>query len=169
VASALPNTPHGWALQALRRSLQFRGRANRAEYWWFTAFSAVPGVVISMLQAAGAEPAALLDQVDTGISAALLLPSFSAGVRRLHDIDRSGWWIGATLPLLLVWMFAVGFADKGSDVQMLLIWGGMIGLLAWLILAVVWLTRPGTPGANRFGENPLGLASEADRLAQDFA
>jgi hypothetical protein len=37
------------------------------------------------------------------------------------------------------------------------------------VLALVWFTRPGTPGPNRFGENPLGLASDAERLAQDFA
>jgi len=166
VATALPTTPHGWALRALRRSFQFRGRANRAEYWWFTAFSAAPGVVFSVLEGAGVGPQALLSQVDAAISALLLLPSFSAGVRRLHDVDRSGWWIGATLPLLLVWLFSVGFAEGYSEY---VIWGGLLAMLAYLVLALVWFTRPGTPGPNRFGENPLGLASDAERLAQDFA
>ena len=169
MASALPTTPWGWALRALRRSFQFRGRANRAEYWWFTAFSAAPGVVFSVLEGAGVEPQLLLNQLDTAISALLLLPSFSAGVRRLHDVDRSAWWIGATLPLLLVWLLAIGFADGGSGLQMLILWGGLLGLLAYFVMALVWFTRPGTPGPNRFGENPLGLASDAERLAQDFA
>jgi uncharacterized membrane protein YhaH (DUF805 family) len=61
---------------------------------------------------------------------AVLLPSISLSVRRLHDRDKSGWWcLIAFIPLI-----------------------GAIILLIWFVLA-------GTPGDNRFGSDPLAKAA----------
>lgn len=57
---------------------------------------------------------------------ALLLPSLAVGVRRLHDTDRSGWWI------LIV----------------------IIPIIGWLVLIFFFVT-PGTPGPNRYGQPPI--------------
>ena len=57
---------------------------------------------------------------------ATLLPSIAVAVRRLHDLDRSGWWI-------LI---------------------GLIPLIGWIIL-IVWYCSRGTVGPNRFGPDPL--------------
>lgn len=65
--------------------------------------------------------------VSAVITVALLLPGIAVAVRRLHDTDRSGWWY------LIMLIPLVGF-----------------------ILLLVWFCLKGTPGANRFGENPLG-------------
>jgi len=66
-----------------RNYANFKGRAMRSEYWWWTLFS-------FLAQAAAGTVA---ESIGNLVSIALLLPSISAGVRRMHDVDRSGWWI----------------------------------------------------------------------------
>ena len=72
----------------------FRGRARRAEYWWFTLFIGIISFITG-----------ILDMVfnlyivgDTGLigtlwSIVIFLPSWGVGVRRLHDCDKSGWFM----------------------------------------------------------------------------
>jgi uncharacterized membrane protein YhaH (DUF805 family) len=96
----------------------FQGRAVRSEYWYFVLFIFIVEIVTYL--------------VDMGVFGhpilytiailALILPSLAAGVRRLHDTDRSGWWLFISLIPLI-----------GS------------------ILLIVWFCTSGTPGANRFG------------------
>ena len=73
---------------ALNKYCDFNGRASRSEYWWFALFcfivGAVAGTIGGMLN---------LNWLPGLCSLALLLPSLGLGVRRLHDIDKSGWWI----------------------------------------------------------------------------
>jgi uncharacterized membrane protein YhaH (DUF805 family) len=59
-------------------------------------------------------------------SLATLLPSLAVGARRLHDIDRTGWW-------QLIWFIPV---------------------IGWIVLIVFFASR-GTAGPNRFGANPV--------------
>lgn len=97
----------------------FGGRAARSEFWWFTLFTLVTSLV---LQALGGE-------VLGGIFAlAVLLPGIGVAVRRLHDVERSGWWY------LLV----------------------LIPLIGALILIFAFFIHRGTEGPNRFGADPLG-------------
>jgi len=105
----------------------FSGRAQRSEYWYFVLFVVLGGVVFGLIDAillgwASNNPQ-LLGPV---FSLATFLPNLAAAVRRLHDTDRSGWWI------LLV----------------------LIPLIGWIVL-IVWYSSGGTEGANRFGPDPL--------------
>ena len=59
----------------------FEGRARRSEYWYFGLFGFVVGLVLGWIPVVG-----ML------ISLAFLLPSIAVGVRRLHDVGKSGWW-----------------------------------------------------------------------------
>ena len=101
----------------------FRGRSGRSEYWWFLLFFMVVSFVPS-----------LLDSTQDGIILisilvyfGLLIPMLAVQVRRLHDINRSGWWI------LISFVPLVG-----------------------AILLIVWHCSKGTQGGNRFGIDPLG-------------
>ena len=80
------------------------GRATRAEYWWFTLFMYIIFVAIYALmlvmaayikQGSGSQLLGvfLILGIMSIISILLIVPSICVGVRRLHDIGRSGWWI----------------------------------------------------------------------------
>lgn len=85
----------------------FAGRAPRAEMWWFELFNIL--VHIGLVIAAAGFDSASLSIVSGVFGLATLLPMISVNVRRLHDINRSGWWYWIILVpvvgviLLLVW------------------------------------------------------------------
>jgi uncharacterized membrane protein YhaH (DUF805 family) len=119
-------------LAPLKKYAVFEGRAARPEYWWFFLFLVIVYCV-----------AAALDSLIFGhplvfISLAVLalfLPHLGVAVRRLHDSNRSGWWMLLSL---------VPF-------------GGLVVL--------VFMLLPGTPGENRFGPDPKTLPEPAPAVA----
>lgn len=122
-----------------RNFVNFSDRAPRSEYRWFILFSIITAVVIGFIESALGLGQGTVTTAPGEFSANFaggplsmiwsllnLLPSIAAGIRRLHDTDRSGWWLFiALIPL-------VGF-----------------------ILLIVWYATKGTAGANRFGPDPL--------------
>ncbi len=90
-AGAAPAGQMGMA-EAVRSVLSqyatFSGRARRSEYWWFVLASVIASVVASIVDTAlGVSIVSLI------LTLSLLIPSLALGVRRLHDIGKSGWWI----------------------------------------------------------------------------
>jgi len=79
----------------------FKGRASRAEYWWWTLFSLIVNVAFSSIAGIG-ELASLI----------ILLPSIAVAVRRMHDTDHAGWWIFAPIINLV---FALRSGDFGEN------------------------------------------------------
>ena len=115
-----------WYLQVLQKYAVFEGRARRKEYWFFVLFNFIISIVISVAEA-GIGTGGILGLIYV---LGVFLPSVGVGIRRLHDTDRSGWW-------LLV---------------------GLIPLIGFIIL-IVLLALDSTPGDNRFGPNPKGEAA----------
>ena len=113
-------------ISALKKYAVFSGRSRRAEYWYFVLFSTLIGIGVSTIDAFlyGLESEAFVTP-SLFISLAMTVPSISVGVRRLHDIDKSAWW------MLLYFILIVG----------------------WIPL-LVWAARAGTTGPNRFGDDP---------------
>jgi uncharacterized membrane protein YhaH (DUF805 family) len=70
--------------------LDFEGEAARPEFWWFFLF--VGGVNLAL--------AVVSSKLSGAFSLAVLLPFLAVAVRRLHDTNRSGWW-------LLIWFLPV--------------------------------------------------------------
>jgi uncharacterized membrane protein YhaH (DUF805 family) len=104
--------------------VNFSGRAQRSAYWWWFLFVIIVDIVASLIDGMlGVQIVAAL----AGL--AMLLPSIAVGVRRLHDTDRSGWW-------LLI---------------------GLIPLIGAIVL-IIFFVQKGTTGPNRFGPDPLGGA-----------
>lgn len=93
----------------------FRGRATRAEFWWFFLFVFLASLIIQALFMAFAGPlGGSMAVLVFGI--AMLLPSLAVGARRLHDMDHSGWWqllhlIGIGTLVLWIWMMFPGSKD----------------------------------------------------------
>lgn len=112
----------------LSKYVVFSGRARRSEYWWFTLFAIVVGIVASGIDTAlGSSPADGTGVVGGLVGLALLLPSLTVQVRRLHDTGRSGWWV--LLNLLVV--------------------------IGWIVLLVFYV-QDSERGSNRFGASPKG-------------
>lgn len=85
-----------WYLEVLRKYAVFSGRARRKEYWMFFLFNIIVSFAIGF--ATGILAAILHNPGVVGIitmiySLAVLIPSISVGIRRMHDLGRSGWWI----------------------------------------------------------------------------
>ena len=100
----------------------FDGRAGRREYWLFVLLNVLVCLAGAIVDAVLFHR---LHLAETAATLAFLVPSLAVAFRRLHDIDRSGWWF------LLV----------------------LIPVIGWIVL-VVWHLTPGTQGPNRFGPHP---------------
>jgi uncharacterized membrane protein YhaH (DUF805 family) len=103
-------------------------RGRRSEYWWFLLFTVLVGLAAAILD--NGLGTTLGSDGSTGVigiivNLALLLPTLAVAVRRLHDTDRSGWW-------LLI---------------------GLVPIVGAIVL-LVFFVSDSTPGTNRFGANP---------------
>tara|TARA_Y100000996_G_scaffold379670_1_gene333081 strand:- start:179 stop:550 length:372 start_codon:yes stop_codon:yes gene_type:complete len=98
----------------------FDGRASRSEYWWFQFFYILVVIVAVILDGVlvggNLETAGALEIVSQLV---LLLPALAVTARRLHDVDRSGWWmlVGITIVGLIplfIWWLAPGTNKKNK-------------------------------------------------------
>ena len=84
-----------WYLEALKKYAVFSGRSRRKEYWYFVLFNIIVSIVLGWIDALlgtrGSYAGAGLLSGIYGL--AVLIPTLAVTVRRLHDIDRTGWWI----------------------------------------------------------------------------
>jgi uncharacterized membrane protein YhaH (DUF805 family) len=110
-----------------RNYFNFSGRAIRSEYWYWTLFVTIVSVVIGGIDQMlnPGSQLGLFSAVDAIISLALFIPGLSVSVRRLHDIDRTGWWL--LLAFTIIGIFVL----------------------------IYWACVPGTTGSNRFGPDPM--------------
>ncbi len=77
-----------WYLAVLKKYVQFEGRARRKEYWYFVLFSALFSLLLAV-----AGLAMGLIWLQWAYSMVVILPSLAVGVRRMHDVDKSGWFL----------------------------------------------------------------------------
>ena len=75
-------------ISVLKKYAEFKGRASRAEFWWFVLCNAIISSILLVIDFALGTKNILSD-----IYAILtIVPGTAVGIRRLHDIGRSGWW-----------------------------------------------------------------------------
>ena len=162
-------------LRPLIRYADFGGRARRSEYWGFILFqTAIGGLFCGMasLSLIQADPAAggtgfLLSLGMAGLAAlAFLVPQLAVTVRRLHDTDRSAWWMLLQAPAVLApfaFIGAVAGAMQGPNPSIEAILSAAAGglllvavacLCNLVLMILMWL--PGMSGDNRFGPDPRG-------------
>lgn len=157
-------SPIDWATRPLKKYADFSGRAPRAEYWWFYLLIILAYAVAMILDSIVGVPLMGPYGVVTGIVLlALLVPSLAAGVRRLHDTNRTGWWMaGPIVPYAIaVVMMGPALLDPASvqdgSTGMGSMGLAMIFLLLGVALAItvfVFLVLPGTKGPNNYGDDP---------------
>ncbi|MFO8030746.1 MAG: DUF805 domain-containing protein [Cyclonatronaceae bacterium] len=100
-----------WYMEVLKQYAVFGGRSRRTEFWMFMLFHLlillVLWIVDGLAGASGMLPA--------GYTLAVLLPALAVSVRRLHDTDRSGWWLlAAFFPLLGVIVLLLFMVQEGD-------------------------------------------------------
>lgn len=116
-----------WYLEVLKKYAVFSGRARRKEYWYFFLFNIIISIVLAAIDGATGSFSAeagmgLLGGIYT---LAVLIPGIAVSVRRLHDTERSGWW-------LLI---------------------GLVPLIGAIVL-LVFMVQDSKPGQNQYGANP---------------
>jgi uncharacterized membrane protein YhaH (DUF805 family) len=77
-----------WYLAVLKKYADFNGRARRSEYWYFVLFNFIISVVLNVAGLGIGTPF-----LSTIYSLAVMLPSLAVAVRRMHDVNKSGWYI----------------------------------------------------------------------------
>jgi uncharacterized membrane protein YhaH (DUF805 family) len=80
-----------WYLKVLKQYTDFKGRARRKEYWMFALISTIISYGILGITLALEMPE--LSIVSTIYSFAVMIPSIAVGVRRMHDVGKSGWFL----------------------------------------------------------------------------
>lgn len=105
----------------------FNGRASRADYWWFVLANMIVSAVISLLAVMGGDSfvAVIFSALSGLYSLAILIPTLALSVRRLHDINKSGWW------------YLINLVP-------------CIGVIVFLVFCCI----AGTPGDNQYGPDP---------------
>lgn len=103
-------------ITCFKKFADFKGRARRSEFWYFELFCVLISLVFSFF---------ISEDMATIAMLVTLIPNIAVSVRRLHDIDRSGWW------MLIALVPIVG-----------------------VLLLLFWATQEGNPSTNQYGESP---------------
>ncbi|MBW3089972.1 DUF805 domain-containing protein [Bifidobacterium miconisargentati] len=155
-------------LRFWKKYIVFSGRASRSEFWWWTLAASAVNIVLNILSEATDNKLAFLA---TLWALATLIPGIALAVRRLHDIDKPGWWvaifygaivIGAILMTVgagtAIWGGLGGFASGSYSNHYGTAAAGGIGIavigslltLAAGIVYIVFMALPSKPEGARF-------------------
>ena len=81
-------------LAVLKKYAVFEGRARRKEYWYFFLFNLIIALVLGLIEGIlGIAPHTDRSILGDIYTIAVLLPSIAVGVRRMHDVNKSGWFL----------------------------------------------------------------------------
>lgn len=119
-----------WYLEALKKFTEFNGRASRQEYWYFVLFNILISIGLGLVDriTGSFDPLSGVGLLGGIYGLIILLPGLAVSVRRLHDTNRSGWWV--LLPFIPIL-------------------GGLIFLY--------FLVLDSSPDRNNYGESPKGF------------
>ena len=120
-------SPIEYYIQAFQKYGQFSGRATRAEDWWFYLVTVAVTILASILDIALSIPFVSLSTIYFLVS---FIPNLSIQIRRLHDVNKSGWYMLLNFVIIIGWI--------------------------WLLVLNI---KDSTPGANKYGPNPKGIES----------
>jgi len=143
-----------------RNYVTFSGRAQRSEYWWFMLFNLFGNIANASLDAMvfGVSADGTGGLFSLLFALGIALPLLSVTARRLHDMDKSAWWMVAPYGVLL---FAV--VSAGFDLNIFATVGGIATVVLFIVL-FIWTIMRGTEGPNRFGPDPLETGCTDSRI-----
>ena len=114
-----------------KKYVTFSGRASRSEYWFWVLFTLIGGIVTATLDYAMFSENDFASPLNSIFNLICFLPSLAVGIRRLHDIGRTGWWV------------LIAFTIIG------------------IIVLIVWACQKSDTGPNAYGPEPAGVSPPA--------
>jgi uncharacterized membrane protein YhaH (DUF805 family) len=151
-----------WYLKVMSQYADFSGRARRTEYWMFSLFNIIFGLIAAIVdQSTGL----IFENQQYGLfsslyALAVFIPGLAVAVRRLHDTGRSGKYIFlAFVPLAAVMLLmAVTLLIQDAETQRFLLRNSAFVLIISTMIISIWLfvlfLLPGTSGDNQYGPDP---------------
>lgn len=130
-----------------KKYFDFKGRASRSEYWYFVLFIVIGYAIGFGLIFAASQLFWLL----AIFILAVIIPWISVAVRRLHDINKSGWFVALPLPAGVI--EAIFSTNRQTTLEIIF---AIIGFGCSIYLIVLYCTA-GDRKQNRFGKNPLKI------------
>ena len=124
-----------------KRYFDFQGRSSRSEFWWFFLLDRLIKISVGY-----SEFIFLLMLWDI----ATIVGFISLTIRRLHDLNRSGFWL--LIPFLPIILGEIMYLEIQISQSSYIL--EIIVLIPWIIL-LVYFIFPGTKGLNKFGANPV--------------
>jgi uncharacterized membrane protein YhaH (DUF805 family) len=122
-----------WFFGAVKKYYDFSGRARRKEYWYFVLISTLILTALNLIEnRLGTSQIAIASGINIGMASGVFMvlmacPFFAVSTRRLHDANRSAWWLLVNFMPVLGTLVMMVFALEGSY-----------------------------PGENEYGKNPKG-------------
>ena len=167
VGAELPMVGFGEAIsRGFRNYATFSGRSTRAESWWWALFTYLTSIILVVVDTATGTigmfgDSGLLGQL---FEVAILVPTLALGARRLHDINRTGWWLFLVLGffpmaaigggILLVSFFLLDNLLILTVLGFTMVIGfGILGIIGIIVL-IVWAIKRGDKGPNKYGPDP---------------
>ena len=124
-----------WFLNPLKEKFaDFNGRARRKEFWMFNLFAWIISSILSVIDLA-LDSSMGFSVLSSIFSLIILVPSLAVSVRRLHDVNKTGWYI-------LLWFLPI---------------------IGWIWLIVLYATE-GDQGSNQYGDDPKNPVNELDHI-----
>ncbi|NIG21305.1 DUF805 domain-containing protein [Pantoea sp. Al-1710] len=125
-------------INCFRKYFVFNGRASRLEFLTFSVANFIFIEIFNLVQVIG-----------WVFSLAISAPGIAVSVRRLHDLNRSGWWFFISYSIIIILGLAMGITHDGDEETRLVIISIILMLLS--AMGIWWYLFPGTKGPNRFG------------------
>lgn len=162
-------SPIDWAFLPLKKYADFTGRAPRAEYWWYALLMTLIAIVLTIAEST-VELALILGAYTLPnllFTVATFVPTLAVQVRRLHDINRTGYWAFPFAFFQLATLVGGGFAmqdmESGTIDMSLIVAAGALILVSAIfgLVVVIFSVRAGDKGDNSYGRDPYAGTNPA--------
>ncbi|UAB71199.1 DUF805 domain-containing protein [Vibrio sp. SCSIO 43132] len=132
-------------IKAWQLAFEFKGRSRRKDYWMFLLINFILNMVVSFIP--------LINVVYPLMA---LVPQIGLGIRRLHDIGKSGWWMASPFAGVPVVLFGMSLSSEA-----IILFGGAM-VAAASIMLLVFSVMDSQAGTNQYGPNPKENSSSGD-------
>lgn len=149
----------------LSQYVGFSGRARRSEYWYWTLATILAAIAVQIVESILGIAIDGSGPLSTLLNLAIFLPGLAVTFRRVHDIGKSGWWVGGFYLTLIAFVIVVlamaaGIIATSSDDNTALAGLGVfaiifgLGIFIYAIVLLVFCCTDSAVGPNKYGPNP---------------